>query len=127
MNNTQVKAMLESYGRSFLGAALALYMTGSTDWQDYTYALVAAFAPVAIRYFNKNDISFGKINGNSTPDQIATEALSAIEAVVKKATKPVAKAPKSSAKVAEKRDATRAAGRSKAPAKKSTAKKTTSK
>lgn len=124
MNNS-TKAMLSSYGRSTLGAALALYMSGVTDPYAYVYALVAAVAPVAIRFFNKNDIAFGSINGNSTPDQLATEALKAIDAIAKKAAKPVAK--KSDAKIAEKRDATRAAGRSAAPAKKSTAKKTTSK
>ena len=102
-------AMLESYGRSFLGAALALYMTGSTDWQDYVYALVAAFAPVAIRYFNKNDISFGRINGSSTPDVVAQEAVKAVEKIVK--AKPVAKVPAAK----------------KAPAKKAPAKKPASK
>jgi hypothetical protein len=75
--------MLQSYGRSFLGAARALYMTGNTDAYTYLYALVAAFAPFAIRYFNKNDISFGKISGNSTSEEVATEVVK----VVKKATK----------------------------------------
>jgi len=91
-------AMLQSYGRSFLGAALALYMTGNTDPYAYLYALVAAVAPVAIRYFNKNDIAFGKISGNSTADEVAAEVVAAAKKVAKKA-----------------------------PAKKSTAKKTTSK
>lgn len=91
-------AMLQSYGRSFLGAALALYMSGVTDPYLYLNALVAAIAPVAIRYFNKNDIAFGKISGNSTPDEVAAEVTKAVKAVAKKA-----------------------------PAKKSTAKKTTSK
>jgi hypothetical protein len=104
-------AMLQSYGRSFIGAALALYLTGSTDWQDYVYALVAAFAPVAIRYFNKNDIAFGRISGNSTPADLATEAVKTLEKVVK--AKPVAKVP--------------AAKKASSPAKKSTAKKATSK
>ena len=95
-------AMLQSYGRSFLGAAVALYLAGVTDPYLYLNAFVAALAPVAIRYFNKNDIAFGNINGKSSPDQVAAEVVAA----VKKATK---KAP------------------AKAPAKKSTAKKTTSK
>lgn len=95
-------AMLQSYGRSFLGAAVALYLAGVTDPYLYLNAFVAAVAPVAIRYFNKNDIAFGKISGKSSPDQVAAEVVAA----VKKATK---KAP------------------AKAPAKKSTAKKTTSK
>lgn len=95
-------ALLQSYGRSFLGAAVALYLAGVTDPYLYLNAFVAAVAPVAIRYFNKNDIAFGKISGKSSPDQVAVEVVAA----VKKATK---KAP------------------AKAPAKKSTAKKTTSK
>ena len=91
-------AMLQSYGRSFLGAAIALYMAGITDPYLYLNALVAAFAPVAIRYFNKNDIAFGNISGNSTPEEVAAEVTKTVKKVAKKA-----------------------------PAKKSTAKKTTSK
>ena len=78
------KEMLQSYGRSFLGAALALYMAGNTDAYTYIYAFVAAFAPVAIRFFNKNDIAFGKISGNSTSEEVATEAVKAIKKVTKK-------------------------------------------
>lgn len=76
--------MLQSYGRSFLGAALALYMSGNTDPYTYVYALVAAFAPVAIRFFNKNDIAFGKISGNSTSEEVATEVVKAVKKVTKK-------------------------------------------
>jgi hypothetical protein len=78
------KEMLQSYGRSFLGAALALYMSGNTDPYTYVYALVAAFAPVAIRFFNKNDIAFGKISGNSTPEEVAAEVVKAAKKVTKK-------------------------------------------
>lgn len=95
-------AILQSYGRSFLGAAVALYLAGVTDPYLYLNAFVAALAPVAIRYLNKNDIAFGKISGKSTPEEVAAE----VTKVVKSASK---KAP------------------AKAPAKKSTAKKTTSK
>jgi hypothetical protein len=91
-------AMLQSYGRSFLGAAVALYLAGVTDPYLYLNAFVAAVAPVAIRYFNKNDISFGKISGQSTADEVAAEVTKAVKAATKKA-----------------------------PAKKSTAKKTSSK
>jgi hypothetical protein len=91
-------AMLQSYGRSFAGAAIALYLAGVTDPILYLNALVAAFAPVAIRFFNKNDIAFGKISGTSTPEEVAAEVTKAVKKVAKKA-----------------------------PAKKSTAKKTTSK
>jgi hypothetical protein len=96
-------AMLQSYGRAFLGAAIALYMSGITDPYMYLNAFVAALAPVAIRYFNKNDIAFGNISGKSTPDEVAAEVTKAVKAVAKKAPA------------------------KKAPAKKSTAKKTTSK
>jgi hypothetical protein len=83
LTNSQ-KEMLQSYGRSFLGAALALYMAGTTDAYTYLYAFVAAFAPVAIRYFNKNDISFGKISGNSTSEEVATEVVKAVKKATKK-------------------------------------------
>lgn len=78
--------MLQSYGRSFLGAALALYMAGNTDAYTYLYAFVAAFAPVAIRYFNKNDIAFGKISGNSTSEEVATEVVKAVKKAAEKKT-----------------------------------------
>ena len=93
-------AILQSYGRSFLGAALALYLAGVTDPYMYVNALVAAVAPVAIRYLNKNDIAFGRISGKSTPEQVAAEVTKAIKSATKKTP-------------------------AKAPAKKSTAKKTT--
>jgi hypothetical protein len=83
LSKSQV-ALLQSYGRSFLGAALALYMTGNTDPYAYLYALVAAVAPVAIRYFNKNDIAFGKVNGNSSADEVATEVVAAVKKVAAK-------------------------------------------
>jgi hypothetical protein len=92
LSKTQI-ALLQSYGRSFVAAALALYMSGATDWQSYVYALVAAFAPVAIRYFNKNDIAFGR---GATPDSLATEAVKVLETVIKAkpaTKKTVAKAP----------------------------------
>ena len=77
-------AMLQSYGRSFLGAAIALYLAGVTDAYQYLNAFVAAVAPVAIRYFNKNDIAFGKISGKSTPDEVATEVVKAVKKVAAK-------------------------------------------
>jgi hypothetical protein len=95
-------AIIQSYGRSFLGAALALYLAGVIDPYMYVNALVAAVAPVAIRYLNKNDIAFGRISGKSTPEQLAAEVTKAIKSATKKTP-------------------------AKAPAKKSTAKKTTSK
>jgi hypothetical protein len=103
-------AIIQSYGRSFLGACIALYMAGITDPYLYLNALVAAIAPVAIRYFNKNDIAFGNISGKSTPEELAAEVTKVVKKVQKQ---PVIKP--SPVKKAT------------TPAKKSTAKKTSSK
>jgi hypothetical protein len=59
MNTEQLKALLSSYGRSVLGAALALYMSGVTDPKTLAYSLLAALAPVALRAINPNDKAFG--------------------------------------------------------------------
>jgi hypothetical protein len=40
--DAKMKAMLASYGRSVLGAALALYMSGVTDPKTLAYSLLAA-------------------------------------------------------------------------------------
>ena len=61
MNSTQLKAMLASYGRSVLGASLALYMSGATDFATLAYSLIAAIAPVALRAINPNDPAFGRM------------------------------------------------------------------
>lgn len=104
-------AMLQSYGRSFLSGAIALYFAGVTDWQSYLYALVAAFAPVAIRYFNKNDIAFGK---GFTPDTLAKAVVSGVEKVAKKApAKTVAKAPAKKASTPAKKTTVKAAPKKK--------------
>jgi hypothetical protein len=78
--NEQLKALLASYGRSVLGAGLALYMSGVTDPKTLAYSLLAALAPVALRAINPNDTAFGRL-----PDAAV------VDAVVKKAT--VKKAP----------------------------------
>ena len=78
--NEQMKALLASYGRSVLGAAIALYMSGVTDPKTLAYSLLAALAPVALRAINPNDKAFGRL----------PEA-SVVEVAVKKAT--VKKAP----------------------------------
>jgi len=78
--NEQLKALLASYGRSVLGAGLALYMSGVTDPKTLAYSLLAALAPVALRAINPSDTAFGRL-----PD-VAT-----VDAAVKKAT--VKKAP----------------------------------
>lgn len=70
MNNEQLKAMLASYGRSVLGAAIALYMSGVTDPKTLAYSLVAAVAPVALRAINPNDKSFGRLPDTAEIDAV---------------------------------------------------------
>ena len=57
--NNKLKAVIASYLRSVLAAASALYLAGVTDPFDLLWSLVAAIAPVAIRYINPNDKAFG--------------------------------------------------------------------
>jgi hypothetical protein len=59
--NSQIKAALASYGRSVLGAAIALYAAGVTDPQTLAYSLLGAIVPVALRAVNPNDKAFGKL------------------------------------------------------------------
>jgi len=53
------KRLIASYGRSALGAALATY-TATNDWKMALNALWAALVPVAMRFLNPADTSFGK-------------------------------------------------------------------
>jgi hypothetical protein len=55
----QAKALAASWGRSFLAAALALYMAGITDPKTLAMAGLAAVAPVILRWLNPSDASFG--------------------------------------------------------------------
>ena len=55
----QNKALIASYARSVLGAAIATY-TATQDWKLTLNALWAAGLPVAIRFFNPKDEAFGK-------------------------------------------------------------------
>ena len=87
MNTEQIKALLASYGRSVMGAAIALYMSGVTDPKTLAYSLVAALAPVALRALNPNDTAFGRL-----PE------VAEVEAAVKKATVKKAPAKKAAAK-----------------------------
>ena len=87
MNTTQLKAMLSSYGRSVLGAGLALYMSGVTDISTLAYSLVAALAPVALRAINPNDKSFGRLPDASAVDA-ALEKVEVKKAPVKKKAAP---------------------------------------
>ena len=78
--NKKTQALLASYGRSVLGAGIALYMAGVTDPKDLWTALVAAIAPVALRAINPNDKAFGVL-----PEvQVVEKALKTAKAPVKK-------------------------------------------
>jgi hypothetical protein len=102
--NTQVKAMLASYGRSVLSAAAALYLAGVTDPADLLWSLVAAVLPVALRAINPKDKAFGRV---PTAEEV--------EVAVK------------TANVADGKKLAKAVAEKAAPAKKPVAKKTTPK
>ena len=55
----KAKALAASWGRSFMAAALALYMAGVTDPKTLAMAGIAAVAPVILRWLNPKDNSFG--------------------------------------------------------------------
>ena len=56
------KALLASYGRSVIAAAVAAYSASGRDPKAVANAVWAAIIPVAIRYFNPKDGAFGKTN-----------------------------------------------------------------
>ncbi len=86
--NEQLKALLASYGRSVLGAALALYLAG-TPLEDLLYSLVAALVPVALRYLNPKDAAFGR---KLPPVEEIAAALADVKVVKAPAKKAPAKA-----------------------------------
>ena len=55
----KAKLLLASWGRSFLAAALAVYLAGVTDPKAIFTAGVAALVPVLIRWLNPKDAAFG--------------------------------------------------------------------
>ena len=55
----KTKALIASWARSFMAAALALYMAGVTDPKTLAMGGVAAIAPVVLRWLNPQDKSFG--------------------------------------------------------------------
>ena len=55
----EVKAIAASWARSFMAAALALYMAGETDPKTLAMAGAAAGAPVILRWLNPKDKAFG--------------------------------------------------------------------
>jgi hypothetical protein len=54
-----IKPLAASWARSFLAAALAMYMAGITDPKTLALGGVAAIAPVVLRWLNPNDKAFG--------------------------------------------------------------------
>ena len=82
--NEAMKAILASYGRSVLGAAITLYMSGVTDPKTLAYSLVGAIAPVAIRYINPNDKAFGRLPAVEEVEE-ALKDVKVVKAPVKKA------------------------------------------
>lgn len=87
--NTKTKALLASYGRSVLGAAITLYMAG-VPLQDLAYSLVGALLPVALRYLNPKDAAFGR---ELPPVEDVAEVLASVKVVKAPAKKPAAKKP----------------------------------
>lgn len=55
----QILAALSSYGRAFLSAVIALYMTGNTQPGDLVKGGLAAVLPVILKALNPNDSAFG--------------------------------------------------------------------
>ena len=56
------KAMLASYGRSVVGALIAVYSTGTTDPRDFGKGAIAAIIPPLLRWVNPKDSGFGRDN-----------------------------------------------------------------
>jgi hypothetical protein len=84
MNTEQLKAMLASYGRSVLGAAIALYASGVTDPKTLAYSLLGAIVPVALRAVNPNDKAFGKLPSVEEVD-VAVKSAKVVKKTAKKA------------------------------------------
>ena len=69
--NTKLKAAIESYARSFVVAAIAVYSAGETHIKAIAIAGLAAIAGPAIRAINPTDPSFG-LNANVVDAEIKT-------------------------------------------------------
>jgi hypothetical protein len=76
--NAKLRAALESYARSFVVAAIAVYSAGETDLKAILIAGLAAVAGPAIRAINPKDPAFGLI---------ANAVDAEIKALAKKSTK----------------------------------------
>lgn len=58
------QAMMASYARSLLGAAVATYVA-TQDWKATLNAFWAAALPVIIRWVNSSDTAFGRKKGDN--------------------------------------------------------------
>ena len=80
--NKKLQTALESYARSFVVAAIAVYSAGETDIQAIAIAGLAAIAGPAIRAINPKDASFGFV-----ADKVDVELAKLAKKSAKKATK----------------------------------------
>jgi hypothetical protein len=55
----QIKGLAASWARSFMAAALGMWMAGITDPKTLALGGVAAVAPVVLRWLNPKDVAFG--------------------------------------------------------------------
>jgi hypothetical protein len=83
--NAKIKLALESYARSFVVAAIAVYSAGETDIKAIAIAGLAAIAGPAIRAINPSDPAFGLIADKVDVEIKALAKKSAKKAVKKKA------------------------------------------
>ena len=56
----KLQALAASYGRSVVGAVIAVYLTGSTTPTDYLKAGIAALIPPVMRWVNPKDSAYGR-------------------------------------------------------------------
>jgi hypothetical protein len=85
--NAKHKAILASYGRTFIAAVIAVYATGNQDLRSILIAGVAAVVGPAIRAINPKDPAFG-IGADLLLIELTKLAKpSAKKSVAKKATK----------------------------------------
>lgn len=84
--NQKTQAMLASYARSFMAAAIAVYATVGLDWEALGYAGLAAILPVALRALNKKDPAFGAVAAVAVKE-VEKKAASAIKKAAAKTKK----------------------------------------
>ena len=84
--NSQLKAMLASYVRSFIAASTALYLAGETDPAVLLNAGIAAVIPVVIRFVNKKDPAFGVVAKKVLTAAAAEVEKKTVKKTAKKAT-----------------------------------------